>query len=179
MFAVIKTGGKQYKIEPNDYLRIERIEGEPGSSVQLDRVLMIGTDETVLIGSPVIEDAVVNAKIVEQGKGKKIIVGKKKRRKKYRRKIGHRQLFTGIRVESIQGPFGVEEAPAAEEEAEETKTEAESAASIEDSGDTEPESSGAETEEAAEEVTEEPEMESPDESVEESEAPEEEKRENE
>ncbi len=101
MYAVIATGGKQYKVTEGDVLRIEKIAGEVGDAVTLDKVLMVTNGEQVDVGRPVIEDAAVNARIVEQGKAKKILVFKYKRRKGYRRKQGHRQPFTAIRIDNI------------------------------------------------------------------------------
>jgi large subunit ribosomal protein L21 len=88
MYAVVNTGGKQYKVREGDTLRIEKIEGEVGSPVSFDRVLMVADGEEVTVGTPVVENATVSGQIVEQGKSKKIIVFKYKRRKRYRRKQG-------------------------------------------------------------------------------------------
>jgi large subunit ribosomal protein L21 len=101
MYAIVNTGGKQYKIRQGDILRIEKIPGELGSPVSFDRVLMFSDGENIRIGQPVLDDVAVNGHIVEQGKSKKIIVFKYKRRKRYRRKQGHRQPFTTIKIDSI------------------------------------------------------------------------------
>ena len=101
MYAVIATGGKQYKVSEGDILRVEKIPGDVGQSVSLDKVLMLANGEDIKIGKPVIENAAVNASIVEQGKNKKVLVFKYKRRKRYRRTQGHRQMFTAIRIENI------------------------------------------------------------------------------
>lgn len=101
MYAVIATGGKQYKVSTGEILRIEKIPGEVGDTVALDRVLMVAEGDDVTIGSPVVDNAVVNASIVEQAKAKKILVFKYKRRKRYRRKQGHRQPFTAIKIDNI------------------------------------------------------------------------------
>ncbi len=101
MYAVIATGGKQYKVSTGEILRIEKIPGEIGDTVALDRVLMVAEGDDVTIGSPVVDNAVVNASIVEQAKAKKILVFKYKRRKRYRRKQGHRQPFTAIKIDNI------------------------------------------------------------------------------
>jgi len=101
MYAVVATGGKQYKVEEGETLRVEKIAGDVGSSVTFDRVLMISDGETVSIGQPVLDDASVEGHIVEQGKSKKIIVFKYKRRKRYRRKHGHRQQYTAVKIDSI------------------------------------------------------------------------------
>ena len=100
MFAVIRTGGKQYRVAPNDVIEIEKIAGNPGDIVELGEVLLLGGDEPKA-GKPLISGALVAAEVVEQGRGEKIIVFKKKRRKGYRRTKGHRQLLTTIRVTEI------------------------------------------------------------------------------
>ncbi len=101
MFAVIRTGGKQYRVAPNDIIEIERIAGEPGDIVELSEVLLLGGgDGGPKTGSP-ISGASVAAEVVEQMRGEKIIVFKKKRRKNYRRKKGHRQLLTMLRITEI------------------------------------------------------------------------------
>jgi large subunit ribosomal protein L21 len=101
MYAVVSTGGKQYKVKRGETLRIEKISGEVGSSVTFDQVLMAGEGESVRIGQPLLENAAVQARIVEQDKAKKILVFKYKRRKRYRRKQGHRQPYTAIRIDDI------------------------------------------------------------------------------
>ena len=101
MFAVIKTGGKQYKVAPNDVLRIEKIAGEPGDTVELGSVLMVGGEDGLTIGAPLVEGAAVAAEVIEQGRADKIIVFKKKRRKNYRRRNGHRQHQTVLRITEI------------------------------------------------------------------------------
>lgn len=100
MYAVIKTGGKQYRVNEGDRLRVEKLEGAVGDFVQLPEVLMLG-GELVSIGKPLVAGAKVSAQIIGQGLGKKIIVFKMRRRKRYRRKNGHRQPFTELRVTSI------------------------------------------------------------------------------
>ncbi len=102
MYAIIASGGKQYKIQEGEILRVEKISGEPGTPVSFDRVLMFSDGESVSIGRPVLDNIVVRGHIVEQGKAKKIIVFKYKKRKGYRRKQGHRQQFTGIKIDSIE-----------------------------------------------------------------------------
>lgn len=101
MYAVVSTGGKQYKVQEGETLSVEKLPGEEGSQVSFDRVLMYSNDEDVTFGKPVIENAVVSAHIIEQGKAKKILVFKYKRRKRYRRKQGHRQAFTKVKIDSI------------------------------------------------------------------------------
>jgi large subunit ribosomal protein L21 len=100
MYAVIKTGGKQYRVSEGDRLRVEKIAGEKGESVDFGEVLMLGGDK-VSIGLPLVSGATVSAEIIGQGLGKKIIVFKMRRRKRYRRKNGHRQPFTELRIKGI------------------------------------------------------------------------------
>lgn len=100
MYAVIKTGGKQYRVAKNDVIKIERLEGEAGGEIVFDQVLMVGGDEPK-VGTPTVEGAKVTGKLLEQIKGEKIIIFKKKRRKNYRRKKGHRQLLTVVRIADI------------------------------------------------------------------------------
>jgi len=101
MFAVIKTGGKQYKVAQNDVLTLERLDGAEGETISFDEVLMMGSDGKVTVGSPLIDGATVNAELLETRKGKKIIVFKKKRRKNYQRTKGHRQMETVVRITDI------------------------------------------------------------------------------
>jgi large subunit ribosomal protein L21 len=102
MFAVIRTGGKQYRVSPNDIIQIERIAGEPGDIIELGDVLLLGGgDGAPKAGSPAIAGALVAAEVVEQFRGEKIVVFKKKRRKNYRRKNGHRQELTLLRITEI------------------------------------------------------------------------------
>jgi large subunit ribosomal protein L21 len=102
MYAIVNTGGKQYKIQQGDVLRVEKIPGEVGSPVSFDKVLMFSDGENVNIGRPVLDNVAVKGHIVDQGKGKKIIVFKYKRRKRYRRMLGHRQQYTEIKIDSIE-----------------------------------------------------------------------------
>ncbi|MBF0573038.1 MAG: 50S ribosomal protein L21 [Desulfamplus sp.] len=102
MYAVIKTGGKQYKVEEGQIFRFEKLEGEIGSEIKFNDVLLYSDGEKMTLGSPIIENAVVSANIIEQGKGKKVIVFKYKRRKSYKRMKGHRQLYTAVKINSIQ-----------------------------------------------------------------------------
>ncbi|WP_367717299.1 50S ribosomal protein L21 [Nitratireductor sp. GISD-1A_MAKvit] len=101
MFAVIKTGGKQYRVSANDLLQVERITGEPGEIIQFADVLAVGEGEDVTIGAPLVDGASVAAEVVEQGRGKKVIAFKKRRRQNSRRKRGHRQLLTTVRISEI------------------------------------------------------------------------------
>ena len=106
MYAVVETGGKQYKVSAGQLLDVERLDGEVGTKVVLDRVLMVADDtETgaeTRIGQPVLEGAQVVGRIVAQGKAKKVVVFKKKRRKGYRKTQGHRQLVTKLEIEEIK-----------------------------------------------------------------------------
>lgn len=103
MYAVIATGGKQYKVAAGDVLRIEKIGGEVGDAVTIDQVLMVADGDQVRVGRPVVADASVSARIVEQGKAKKVLVFKYKRRKGFRKMQGHRQPFTAIKIDNIAG----------------------------------------------------------------------------
>ncbi len=100
MYAVIETGGKQYRVSTGDVIRIERLPAEAGSSVTFDRVLMVGGDSPK-VGSPVVEGSSVVAEVEEHGKADKVTIIKFKRRQKYRRKQGHRQLYTQVRITDI------------------------------------------------------------------------------
>jgi len=103
MYAVIRSGGKQYRVNRGESLRVEKLPGEVGSSITLDDVLMIGGDDDVKIGTPTVDGAQITGTIVAQGRGQKIRVFKMKRRKGYRRTQGHRQDYTEIRVDEIRG----------------------------------------------------------------------------
>jgi large subunit ribosomal protein L21 len=100
MFAVIKTGGKQYRVAAQDVIKIDKVRGEPGEVVQFAEVLMLGGDN-VSIGAPTVKGASVAAEVLEHGRGPKIIAFKKRRRKNSRRKRGHREEFTLVRVTEI------------------------------------------------------------------------------
>ncbi len=100
-YAVIRTGGKQYQVSTGTLLRVEKINGNVGDSIELDDVLAVFDGDKAMIGQPTVEGASVSARIIEQGKAKKVIVFKKKRRKGYRVKRGHRQLYTAIEVGEI------------------------------------------------------------------------------
>jgi large subunit ribosomal protein L21 len=104
LFAVLETGGKQHKVQPGGVLRVEKLEAAKGDQVTLDRILAVGDDAQTVIGTPCIEGAQVVAQVLQQGKAKKIIVFKYKAKKNYRRKNGHRQLFTEIMVKGITCP---------------------------------------------------------------------------
>ena len=101
MYAVIKTGGKQYRVQEGSTLRVEKVDGDEGDSIQFDHVLLVGDGADVTIGTPTIAGGKVTATVEEQGRSRKIDVIKFKRRKGYRRHYGHRQSFTRIRVTAI------------------------------------------------------------------------------
>jgi large subunit ribosomal protein L21 len=100
MFAIIRTGGKQYRVAPNDVIEVEKIAGKPGEIIELSEVLLLGGDNPKT-GNPTIAGALVAAEVIEQTRGDKVIVFKKKRRKNYRRKKGHRQELTALRITQI------------------------------------------------------------------------------
>ncbi|MEN6463517.1 MAG: 50S ribosomal protein L21 [Syntrophomonas sp.] len=104
MYAVIQTGGKQYKVSEGDVLKVEKLTAEPGEKLVLDQVLMLNDDNgTLKVGDPLVTGAKITAEVIEQGRHKKIIVYKYKKRKNYRKKQGHRQAFTKIKIEKIEG----------------------------------------------------------------------------
>ena len=103
MYAVIKTGGKQYRVAANDTLTIEKIEGLAGATVEFDQVLMVGGDGAAKVGKPLVSGAKVTAEVIEQGRGDKVIAFKKRRRKNSRRKRGHRQELTTVKIRDIIG----------------------------------------------------------------------------
>ncbi len=101
MYAVISSGGKQYKVQEGETLKVEKIAGEVGKAVSFDNILMFSDGEKVTVGTPFLGDVSVQGHIVEQDKAKKIIVFKYKRRKRYRRTQGHRQPYTSVKIDSI------------------------------------------------------------------------------
>ena len=104
MYAVIKTGGKQYKVSEGIILKVEKLKAEAGDKLVLDQVLLVNDENgNVKVGDPVVDGAKVTVEVLEQCRGKKIIVYKYKKRKNYRRKQGHRQSYTKIKVEKIEG----------------------------------------------------------------------------
>lgn len=104
MFAVVRTGGKQYKVAKDDLIQVEKLSGEPGSTVELNEVLMVGDGADTRAGLPTIQGASVSATVVAQKKGPKVLVFKKRRRHNYRRKNGHRQQLTLLRITGITAP---------------------------------------------------------------------------
>lgn len=103
MYAIVQTGGRQFRVEPEATLRIPKLQGEPGQTVELDRVLLVQGDSGVSVGSPTVSGAKVVAEVLQQGRDPKILVFHKKRRKGYAKRAGHRQPFTEIRVKQIVG----------------------------------------------------------------------------
>jgi large subunit ribosomal protein L21 len=102
MYAVVKTGGKQYRVQEGDVLRVEKLPGDVGAEIAFDDILLFSDGENLQVGTPNLDNIAVIGHIVEQGKAPKIIVFKYKRRKRYRRKQGHRQPYTAIKIDSIQ-----------------------------------------------------------------------------
>jgi large subunit ribosomal protein L21 len=117
MYAVIKTGGKQYKVEAGATLRVEKLLGEVGSKVVIDKVLMINDGENTTIGAPLIAGATVNATVVSHGRADKVMIFKFRRRKHYRKTQGHRQSFTEILIDDVNGKGAVAKAAAPKAEA--------------------------------------------------------------
>jgi large subunit ribosomal protein L21 len=101
MFSIVEQGGFQYKVSEGDTIKVPMIEAEKDAEIALEKVLMIGNGDQVKIGSPLVEGAVVKAKVVDHGKYRKAVIMKKKRRKGYKRKTGHRQTFTKLKITSI------------------------------------------------------------------------------
>lgn len=99
--AVIKTGGKQYRVEPGAVIRVEKLVADVGAKISFDEVLLVGTGSGAKIGTPHVAGAKVETEVVKHGRGKKLIVYKFKRRKNYRRKAGHRQYYTALEIKSI------------------------------------------------------------------------------
>lgn len=102
MQAVFETGGKQYRVSPGDEIKIEKLPGDAGEAVVFDKVLLTSDGETVNIGKPFLQDSKITGKILRQGRDRKIVVFKFKRRKDYKKKQGHRQSFTLVKIENIQ-----------------------------------------------------------------------------
>ncbi|MEO5700404.1 MAG: 50S ribosomal protein L21 [Casimicrobiaceae bacterium] len=103
MYAVIKTGGKQYKVAPGENLKVEQIPADVGAEIILDQVLMVGDGESVRLGQPVVSGVTVKAIVVGHGRGEKIRIFKMRRRKHYQKHQGHRQGYTELKIDSIQG----------------------------------------------------------------------------
>ncbi len=102
MYAIVETGGKQFKVAQGDTLYVEKLDAEIGSTVTLDKVFLVGDDNGVKVGTPVLEGAKVTAKVADHGRGKKIVVFKYKAKKNYHKKQGHRQPYTKLVIESVE-----------------------------------------------------------------------------
>ena len=111
MYAVFQSGGKQYKVEPGTVVKLEQLPGEVGDQVKLDQVLLVAEGDQIQVGQPLITDTVISGKIVEQGRHRKILIFKHKRRKDYRKKQGHRQYYTAVLIQGIEK--GLAESPQA------------------------------------------------------------------
>ena len=103
MYAVIRTGGKQYRVKDGAVLRVEKLEADVGSSVEFDDVLLVGDGDKVTLGTPLVKGGKVTARVEEQGRRRKVVIVKFKRRQGYRRTKGHRQAFTSVKITGIQG----------------------------------------------------------------------------
>ncbi len=101
MHAIIKTGGKQYKVKEGDTLKIEKIKAEPGSNIDFDQVLMVAAMDNIQVGAPILEGSKVTAEVVSQGRGKKVHIIKFKRRKHHMKRMGHRQYYTEVKITGI------------------------------------------------------------------------------
>jgi large subunit ribosomal protein L21 len=117
MYAIIQTGGKQYRVQPGDQLKVEKLLGEPGTEVSLDQVLALTTGDELNLGTPLIAGASVNATIVRTARDRKIVVFKKKRRQGYHKKQGHRQWYTLLRINSLLAAQDRSAEPPAESDA--------------------------------------------------------------
>ncbi len=102
MYAVVRTGGKQVRVSPGDVVNVEKLSAEPGATVELTDVLLVSSEQGTTVGTPPVANAKVVAQVVAEGKGKKIVIYKYKRRKNFRRKMGHRQPFTKLAIQDIQ-----------------------------------------------------------------------------
>ena len=101
MYAIVETGGKQYRVEPGSVIRVEALDAEVGSMITLDKVLLVNTEDKVLVGAPQVDSAKAVAEVMSHGRDRKVLVFKKKRRKNYHRTIGHRQPFTTLRIKEL------------------------------------------------------------------------------
>lgn len=102
MYAVLATGGKQYRVQEGDVIFVEKLDAEVDSTIEFDNVLAVAKDDGIVVGTPKVENAKISAKVLSQGKAKKVIVFKYKSKKDYRRKQGHRQPFTKLQIEKIE-----------------------------------------------------------------------------
>ncbi len=102
MYAVFQSGGKQYQVEPGTVVKLEKLQGEVGGDITLNEVVLVGDGDQIQVGCPLLEDVLIRGRIVEQGRHRKIIVFKHRRRKDYRKKQGHRQPYTAVLIQSIE-----------------------------------------------------------------------------
>ena len=130
MYAIIETGGKQYRVQEGDVITVEKLDVNAGDKVELDKVLVLSDDNGLKVGTPYVEGAKVIAEAVENGKGKKVIIFKYKAKKDYRKKQGHRQPYTMIEIKSLGGKTAAKAAPKKEEAKEEVKAEKKVSASM-------------------------------------------------
>lgn len=149
MFAVVETGGKQYKVSPGQTVEVEKLPAEPGDTVELGRVLLISTDDQTFVGSPLVEDAKVVARVAQLKRGPKLIIFRYKSKSRYRRKTGHRQDYTELTIQDIWAN-GASLLPAKEEA--ETEPEVEEV-EVDSAAETEPEAEETEATEAQAETT--------------------------
>ncbi len=103
MFAILQTGGKQYRVSPGSVVRVEKIQGQRGDACVFDRVLAVSHEGEMKVGTPYLEGTVINGTIVRQGRAKKILVFKYRPKTNYRRRMGHRQYYTEVKIDSIEG----------------------------------------------------------------------------
>ncbi len=104
MYAVVRTGGKQYRVAPGETIEVEKLEANPGDTVELDEVLLLSDERLVAVGRPLVQGAKVVAEVTQQARRRKVIIFKYRRRKRYRRKQGHRQPFTALQIKEISIP---------------------------------------------------------------------------
>ena len=131
MYAIIETGGKQYRVENGDQIAVEKLGVEDGAKVVFDKVLVVGDGADIKVGAPYVDGVTVEGNAIETGKGKKVIIFKYKAKKDYRKKQGHRQPYTMVKIESLSGAAPKKEAPKAEEvKAEPAKEEAKPAKKV-------------------------------------------------
>lgn len=130
MYAVIETGGKQYRVSEGDVITVEKLNVEDGANVELDKVLILGEGNDIQVGTPYIEGAKVMGRAVENGKAKKVVIFKYKSKKDYRKKQGHRQPYTMIEILSLDGKAPKKSAPKAEKKAEDSVEEVKASASM-------------------------------------------------
>ena len=103
MYAVIETGGKQHRVVEGEHIKVEKIEAETGSTIDFDRILMVGEGKSIKVGTPAVDGAKVSAEVVQHGRGEKVTIVKFKRRKHHMKRQGHRQWFTEIKITAING----------------------------------------------------------------------------